>query len=58
MKKITFSLLRVLVITAVSFGIAHARGEYVTDFNDFYGTSGTKEGRTLGKKGDVRAEHA
>jgi len=46
--KSRFTFLIVLVITACTFRIAFAKDSYTTSFNTRYGTSGTKNGTTLG----------
>jgi hypothetical protein len=46
--KILFIFLILVVITACSFSIAIAKDNYTTLFNNRYGTSGVKNGTTLG----------
>jgi hypothetical protein len=46
--KIHFAFLVFVVITVCSFSIAFAKENYTTSFNNRYGTSGVKNGTTLG----------
>jgi hypothetical protein len=46
--KICFTFFIVLVMTASTFSITYAKDSYTTSFNNRYGTSGTKNGTTLG----------
>jgi hypothetical protein len=46
--KICFTFFIVLVMTASAFSITYAKDNYTTSFNNRYGTSGTKNGTTLG----------
>jgi hypothetical protein len=46
--KIHFIFFILVVITACSFSIAFAKENYTTSFNNRYGTSGVKNGTTLG----------
>ena len=48
MSRITLTLLLVLVITGGTHNIAYAKSSYTNSFNNFYGTSGTNGGNTLG----------
>jgi len=48
MRKITFTFLLGLAITAGTFSMVYAKTEYTTLFNNTYGTSGTDKGTSLG----------
>ena len=48
MSRITLTVFLVLAITVGIFNFAYAKSSYTNSFNNFYGTSGTNNGSTLG----------
>jgi hypothetical protein len=48
MSRITLTVSLILAITIGNFNIAYAVSSYTNSFNNFYGTSGTNKGSTLG----------
>ena len=46
--KIYLIFFLVLVFTGAAINTAHAKKEYTTDFNNYYGTNGTDRGTTMG----------
>jgi hypothetical protein len=47
-KPFTFLLILIFAVSAGFFNAAYAKENYTQDFNDLYGTSGVKNGTTLG----------